>query len=446
MIKDIRLKGFKKKKGNLKSWGNFPKIESNIIKFNKNKNLKEIIKTNNKIIIYGNGGSYGDSALGSNVIYREKKNKILSFKKKEGLLHVEAGVLLSEILNEFVPKGWFLKVTPGRKYITVGGAIASDVHGKNHHIDGCFSETLKEFQIMLPNGSLVNCSKKLKPELFKATCGGMGLTGVILSAKIFLKKINSTNLETEIVKTKNLKETFEFFEFNKKKTYSYAWINTSAQSNSTGKGLCTTGEFKNDGCLDFKTKKKISLPDFFPDFFINSLTTKLFNFINYNRFIKKYTKRTISIENFFYPLDTIANWNRIYGKNGFIQYHFILPKKNSLNGMKKILKKILKSEHKSFLAVMKLHKKENKNYLSFPLEGFSLAIDFKIKDGLFNFLKELDKIVLKFNGRIYLTKDSRVNEKVFKQGYPKINDFIKFRKNNKMTEKFQSNQSKRLGF
>ena len=431
-------------KKNITTWGNYLKVKSNIYNSYQEKKLKKFVKKNNKIISYGNGGSYGDSPLGSNIIFI-KKNKIINFHKKKGLLNVEAGVLLSKILNEFVPKGWFLKITPGRKYITVGGAIASDVHGKNHHIEGCFSESIKEFKLILANGKLITCSKKLTPDLFKATCGGMGLTGIIVSAKIYLKKINSSNLDSKIIKTKNLKETLNLFEHYINKPYLVGWINTSAKDNLIGKSICNIAEFRNDGNLKFKTKQTFSIPFFFPDFFINNITIKLFNFLYYNKFINKISKKIVSLENFFYPLDKISNWNRIYGKKGFIQYHFILPKKNSLKGIREVLKMILKSDHKSFLTVLKLHGKKNDNYLSFPLEGFSLAIDFKVKNGLFNFLKEIDKVVIKFDGRIYLTKDSRVSEKVFKKGYPKVLTFKKFRKKNKMNIKFQSNQSKRLG-
>ena len=176
---------------NLMSWGMYPKIKSTVFKFDKKKTLRKIINEHDKLIPYGNGRSYGDSALSSNIINVRPKDYFIDFNEETGLLHVQTGVLLSEILESFVPRGWFLKVTPGTKFITVGGAIASDIHGKNHHVEGCFSECIKEFKIMLADGEVVVCSKETTSELFKATCGGQGLTGIILDAKIYLKKIHS---------------------------------------------------------------------------------------------------------------------------------------------------------------------------------------------------------------------------------------------------------------
>lgn len=180
---------------------------------------------------------------------------MLNFDESTGLLHCQAGIMLSEIIEIFVPKGWFLKITPGTKLITIGGAIASDVHGKNHHIEGCFSECVEEFSLMLANGEIKKCSKTNNAELFKATCGGMGLTGIILDAKISLKKINSQYIEQITIKTKNLKETFDAFEKYSNKPYSVAWIDCLAKDNEIGKCLLMVGDFENDGNLNFKSKK-----------------------------------------------------------------------------------------------------------------------------------------------------------------------------------------------
>ena len=197
---------------NLNSWGMYPIIKNeNIVLQNKN-DLKNRLLEDKNYIPFGNGRSYGDSALSQNIIYCKPYNYFLDFDETTGLLHCQSGVLLSEIIESFVPKGWFLKVTPGTKLITIGGAIASDVHGKNHHVEGCFSSCVQEFKLMLPNGEIKICSSLENEELFKATCGGMGLTGVILDAKISLKKINSKYIKQTTIKTKNLKETFEAFE------------------------------------------------------------------------------------------------------------------------------------------------------------------------------------------------------------------------------------------
>jgi len=427
------------------SWGNYPKVSNTVFNFKTLLNLKEITQKYSELIPHGHGRSYGDSALSKNIIQVRSHNYFISFDKDTGLLHVQAGVLLSEILNSFIPRGWFLKVTPGTKLITVGGAIASDVHGKNHHIAGCFSESVTMFRLMLPDGEIVECSKQENTELFKATCGGMGLTGVILDAKIQLKTINSQYIDQTTIKTSNLKETFEAFETYRDKPYSVAWIDCLAKGNEMGKCLLMVGDFCDNGRLDYQTKKNLSIPFNFPALALNKFTVKAFNWLYYGKVRKKISQQQVDIDTFFYPLDAIGHWNRIYGKNGFTQYQFILPKENSYDGLDGILKAISNSGKGSFLAVLKLYGPANDNYLSFPLEGYSLALDFKIEKGLFELLDELDKIVVKYQGRIYLAKDVRVSKEAFEQGYPKINAFRALRKKYHMNEKFVSLQSQRIG-
>ena len=430
---------------NLNSWGMYPKIKNTIFKFSSTKTLRDILKKKKTFIPFGNGRSYGDSALNQNIIHTKGYDYFLNFDEETGLLHVQSGVLLAEILESYVPKGWFLKVTPGTKLITVGGAIASDIHGKNHHVEGCFSESVKEFEIILPSGEQVLCSKDTKPELFKATCGGMGLTGVIVNVKIYLKKINSQYIDQITIKTKNLEETFKAFEEYKDKPYSVAWIDCLAKANNRGKCLLMVGDFRNDGDLKYKKKSQVTIPFMFPSFALNNWSVRIFNWLYYGKVKERISKQKVDIDTFFYPLDSIEKWNRIYGKNGFTQYQFILPKEHSYEGLKEILDMISKSGKGSFLAVLKLYGKENSNWLSFPIEGYSLALDFKIDKGLFILLEQLDEVVVRYNGRIYLTKDVRVNKETFEKGYPEIETFRAFRKENKMDEKFQSLQSRRVG-
>ncbi|QFR43192.1 FAD-binding oxidoreductase [Sulfurimonas xiamenensis] len=424
------------------SWGMYPKIITKKFALRDRESLKNYLEKTTEFIPYGNGRSYGDSALNENIIYCKNYNNFLNFDEQNGMLTCQAGVLLSEILDSIVKRGWFLKVTPGTKLITLGGAIASDVHGKNHHIEGCFSECVEELTIMLPDGETKVCKKG--DELFYATCGGMGLTGVILSAKISLKKINSKNINQTTIKTKNLKETFEAFEKYQDMPYSVAWIDCLAKDDEIGKCLLMVGDFADDGDLDYKSKKKLSIAFNFPSFTLNNLSVKAFNWLYYAKAKDGVSKQKVDINSFFYPLDAIGNWNRIYGKNGFTQYQFILPKESSFEGLKEILSKISDSGKGSFLAVLKLYAKENNNYLSFPMEGYSLALDFKIEEGIFELLDALDEVVVKYGGRIYLTKDVRVSKETFEKGYPQIEKFREFRKNNSMDTKFNSLQSKRV--
>lgn len=429
----------------LHSWGNYPKINNTVLPCKQQDDLSNIIKNSKSLIPCGNGRSYGDSALNKTIVDIKPLNDFLNFDDNSGLLHIQAGVLLSEILEIYIPQGWFLKITPGTKFITVGGAIASDVHGKNHHIEGCFSQSIKDFRLMLADGSVITCSQDENKELFNATCGGMGLTGVILDARIFLKKINSKYIDQTTIKTGDLRETFDAFEQYSQYSYSVAWIDCLAKGNNTGRCLLSVGEFRNDNILDYKPTIRTGFPFFLPSFFLNTLTVKIFNFLYYGRVRKKITKQKVDIDQFFYPLDAIKNWNKIYGKKGFIQYQFVLPKKDSYDGMSEILNAIAKSGKGSFLAVLKLHGKNNDNFLSFPLEGYSLALDFKIEPDLFNLLDKLDNIVLKYKGRIYLAKDARVSMSTFEQGYPDIAKFREIRKKYALDKKFTSLQSNRIG-
>ncbi len=427
---------------NLFSWGMYPKIKSTVFSLRDTESLRAYTEKTEEFIPYGNGRSYGDSALNDNILYAKPYNNFLAFDAQEGILECQAGVLLSEILDAFVKRGWFLKVTPGTKLITIGGAIASDVHGKNHHVEGCFSECVEEMTLMLPDGEIKSCKKG--DALFHATCGGMGLTGVILSAKIALKKINSKHINQTTIKTKNLKETFEAFEKYEDIPYSVAWIDCLAQNEEIGKCLLMVGDFANDGDLEYKSKKKFTIPFTFPSFALNNLTVKAFNWLYYAKAPEGVSKQKVDIDTFFYPLDAIGDWNKIYGSGGFTQYQFILPKESSYEGLKEILGKISASGKGSFLAVLKLYGKANDNYLSFPMEGYSLALDFKIEAGLFELLDTLDEVVVRYGGRIYLTKDVRVSRETFEKGYPFIETFRTFRKENNMDKKLQSLQSKRV--
>jgi len=429
----------------ISGWGGYPKLTLNLISIINEMHLKKIIPSIGNFITRGNGRSYGDSALSLTCISNIKNNKILEFDNKTGVIRCESGILLSEIIEIFVPRGWFLKITPGTKLITLGGAIASDVHGKNHHKDGCFSTSLIEIRLMLSDGSIVNCSQQRHKELFLATCGGMGLTGVILEATFSLKAILSKNIKQTTIKTKNLYQTFDAFEKYADATYSVAWIDCLSRGEAIGRSLLMTGEFSDDGDLSYSPKKTISVPFNLPSIVLNYFSVKLFNALYYFKAKSGVSYQNVRLDSFFFPLDSINSWNRIYGRNGFVQYQFILPKKESLEGLTKILERISDKGLGSFLAVLKLYGKENENYLSFPMEGYSLALDFKIQKGLFDFLKELDHIVLEYNGRIYLAKDSRIGKSVFEKGYPNIEQFRGLRKSRGMKERFTSLQSERLG-
>lgn len=422
-----------------RSWGNFPSIAKQANVFS-----DKLILNDKNSIARGNARSYGDSALAETMIDMRKHNLMLSFDETSGILHCQSGILLADIISTFLPKGWFPLVSPGTKFITIGGAIASDVHGKNHHKVGSFNECLLEFALRLPNGTVINCSPKNHADFFHATVGGMGLTGIILDAKIELQKVESQFIEQRTIRTNNLLETFDQFEKYKHSTYSVAWIDCLAKNKSIGRSIITIGEHAHDNNLAYQIKNKLPFPIYAPSFCINTLSIKLFNFLYYHRISQKESLQTVSIDSFFYPLDGIADWNRAYGKQGFLQYQFVLPIENSYDGMLAVLQEISKSGLGSILTVLKLMGEENKNYLSFPKKGYTLAIDFKNNDKSKALFKILDKIIVHYGGRFYLAKDARVSKEIFELGYPNINKFREFRKEHQLIDYFNSMQSQRL--
>ncbi len=430
---------------NFQSWGRYPKVPNTVHEFNQPEDLQVLISQYKQQIPYGNGRSYGDSALNEELIYMKPHRYIKEFDEDAGVLHCESGLLLSEILDVFVSRGWFLVATPGTKFVTVGGAIASDVHGKNHHLVGAFSDSLIEFTLMLPNGEIKTCSKTKNVELFQATCGGMGLTGVILDVKLYLQPIKSAQINQTTIKTKNLAETFAAFDEYADATYSVAWIDCMAKGDQLGRCLLMLGEHAEGGGLDYAGSSKLNMPIELPSKTLNNYTVKAFNALYYGKVRKSKLRNQIGIDPFFYPLDSITNWNRIYGRNGFTQYQFVLPQESSEAGLTKILQQIASSGKGSFLAVLKLFGKGNENWLSFPKKGYTLALDFKIEASVFELLDKLDDIVVEHGGRIYLAKDGRISRSNFETGYDKIDQFRELREKYQMNEHFNSVQSNRLG-
>ena len=429
-------------KQQVSNWGNFPVVEKEMRSEDSLAKIQEYVRNHHEIIARGNGRCYGDAALAENIFSTKRLNKFISFDRLNGIIECESGVLLSEVLEVIIPQGYFLYVTPGTKYITIGGAIASDVHGKNHHAEGCFSEYVVEFSLLNEKGEVLNCSRSENADKFWATIGGMGLSGIILSAKFKLKNIETSFIRQERIKAENLDEIFRLFDESESWTYNVAWIDCLQKGENLGRSILMRGEhaFKHELPVNLQNnplqlQKKISpkIPFFFPGFVLNNLTVKLFNFLYFKKQSKKMVKNIVHFEDFFYPLDVVTDWNRIYGKNGFIQYQLVLPKATGKEGMKEILETIAASGNGSFLAVLKLFGKANEEaYNSFPIEGYTLALDFKMNAKLKNLVEKLDKIVESYGGRIYLTKDS--------MSKPTLLNYLK----NVNNSKFVSLQSKRI--
>lgn len=424
------------------NWGNYPIVEKEMRSEDSFQKIKEFVLTHNEVIARGNGRCYGDASLGEYIFSTKKLNKFISFDRLNGIIECESGVLLSDVLEIAVPQGYFLYVTPGTKFVSVGGAIASDVHGKNHHSEGCFSEYVIEFKLMIENGDIITCSREENSEKFWSTIGGMGLTGIILTAKFRLKNIQTAYIRQESIKAENLDEIFRLFEESESWTYNVAWIDCLQKGKHIGRSILMRGEHAfqhelpqkfRDQPLRLKKKFEPKVPFYFPGFVLNAFTVKIFNYFYFKKQSKKEVTDFIDYETFFYPLDFVKDWNRIYGKSGFIQYQMMIPKEKGKEGMRKILETIANSGNGSFLAVLKLYGKENPHaYNSFPFEGYSLALDFKVNSKLRKLIDRLDDIVEEYHGKIYLTKDSMSRSS--------LTNYLK----NVQSSKFVSLQHKRI--
>ncbi len=429
----------------LHGWGRYPVIEARTPTFESAAEAARLLSGPGRWIAHGLGKSYGDSALNPQVLMTRRFNKLLHFDARAGVVTCESGTTLAELIDVFLPRGWFPQVVPGTKLITVGGAIASDVHGKNHHAAGCFSTSVVCLKLMLPDGSVLTCSRDENRDLFQATCGGMGLTGLILEAVIRLQPVRSAYIKETVIRCANLTEAFGQFENHRATPYSVAWIDCLAKGNALGRSVLMVGDHADDGRMELPAAKPAAVPIDFPGFLLNRYSVSLFNHLYFHIHPRRMAHRIKPIDAFFFPLDRIANWNRMYGSRGFTQYQFVLPKQASLAGLKTILTRVARSGIGSFLAVLKLFGPENQNHLSFPMEGYTLALDFKIQPRLFPLLDELDRMVIDHGGRLYLTKDVRMRPETFKEGYPRAEAFAAVRASHHLSEKLTSLQSLRLG-
>ena len=439
----------------LSNWGNFPKTDAEVRTFGNTAEARLATEDWKQLIPRGLGRCYGDSSLAPHVISTLHNNRFLEFDQERGILRCQSGLSFAEILEVIVPAGWFLPVTPGTKFITLGGAIAADVHGKNHHSEGSFSQHLDHLVLMAAGGELYSCSRTENPSIFWATCGGMGLTGLILEGTFRLKKIETAYIVEESSKARNVDELYKLFESSGDFTYSVAWIDCLAKGKHLGKGILLNGEHAKTGDLDKPKQKqaplvlppkgKLSIPFNLPSFTINPATVKVFNTLFYAKGKGGQHRHLVDYDTYFYPLDGLHHWNRVYGRKGFVQYQFAIPPSAGLEGMVKILEAISKYRLPSFISVLKYFGNGPTGMIGFPMEGYMLALDFPVTKGLFGKLDRLDEIVLSLGGRLYLTKDSRMAAGMFQASYTRLEEFRAVRKGLDPSGKFQSLQSARLG-
>ncbi len=410
----------------------------------------------NPRVVRGLGRSYGDQSIDpeATVANTRRLNHFLGFDEATGVLVCQAGVSLADIINILAPRGWFPVVNPGTKHVTVGGAIANDIHGKGHHRDGSFARCVRSFTILLADGRVLTASREVHSNLFWANFGGLGLLGVILTVTLQLERIETTYYAQKAIRVGGLDAMLEALQaYDQHYRYSVAWINPQAKHQRLGEGVLTVGNQAARDDLPRKLRQqpllvhenpRLQVPFFLPNFSLNPVTLTV---LNQMIFRMQNSSNPISHYNkFLFPLDFVHHWNRGYGRRGFVQYQFVVPTE-SASAIRPILRTIAASRCLPFLNVLKKMGPETHPdaVLSFPQEGFTLAIDFPVTKHLPALARTLDQRVLEAGGRIYLGKDALLDESTFRLMYPRYADWLRIKLEYDPENRFTSSLANRLG-
>jgi len=438
----------------LSGWGRYPRAECEVRRPRDMRALQAVLgEAGESLIARGNGRAYGDSALNpARTLDMRGFDRILAFDPATGQVVAEAGVLLADLIDVFLPRGWFPAVTPGTKFVSVGGAIASDVHGKNHHTHGSFGAFVDWVDVLCPDGEIRRAGPDDDAELFGWTVGGMGLTGVILRAAVRLTPVESGWIRQTMLPAANLERAMTLFEHAQDATYSVGWIDCLATGRSTGRSLVMLGEHarldelgereRADRWVE-KRKRAKAVPLDFPGFALNRWSVKAFNLLYYANGRRQAGEALIDFDTYFYPLDAMLEWNRIYGRKGFAQFQCVLPLDASEAGLTALLAEIARSGQASFLAVLKRMGKQESRF-SFPMEGYTLALDFPMRASTPALFAELERIAIDHGGRFYLAKDSQLTAERLRAADARTEAFTAMRSASGAGARFHSLQSERL--
>ncbi len=374
-------------------------------------------------LAFGCGRSYGDSCLAASdhVLATRQMDRVLAADWEKGIILAQSGLTLDELIRMALPRGFFLPVTPGTKFVTLGGAVANDIHGKNHHLMGTFGRHVRRLVVYRSDEGIAECSSTIRPGLFAATIGGLGLTGIILAVEVTLQKVASSVIEQRMVKFRGLDEFFEISrEYDASHAYTVAWVDCLATGQSMGRGYYIAGNHATDGPLEVAPRNRLAIPVDPPFSLVNRLSLRVFNTLYYHRHHKREIASRVGYDPFFFPLDDILHWNRIYGRAGFQQYQCVVPQQRARETLRAVLQQISRSGAGSFLAVVKrCGGLASPGLLSFPLEGTSLALDFpqraEANECLFG---KLAGLIHEAGGRLYPAKDSHMSGAHFRQAYP----------------------------
>jgi FAD/FMN-containing dehydrogenase len=414
----------------VKSWGQLPFATGELIELRDRSRLAIDIAASKKPgLAIGNCRSYGDVGLNDLGPLWDMRglDRFLAFDDESGILHCEAGVTLQNINRLTLPRGWFIAVTPGTQFVTVGGAIANDVHGKNHHRTGTFGNHVRDLRLLRTDGSEQICSPTLSSNLFNATLGGMGLTGIIADASIQLQRAGSEWLEVETLAFDRLDDFFELSRTSETNwEYAVSWIDCQAE----GRGIFSRGNHLPAAAAEhYHRRKPLRVPLTPPLSLINGLSLRAFNALYFRMNQRRAGRSLQHYLPFFYPLDNILEWNRLYGPKGFYQYQSVVPPVNARDATAEMLRAISTSGMGSPLAVLKTFGTSNSpGLMSFPMEGTTLALDFpNAGEKTLRLFARLDAIVRAAKGRIYPAKDARMPRDLFEEGYPRLDEFLKYR-------------------
>ncbi len=416
----------------LSGWGKTPaSFPAKLIQPTSDQEILEVLSGPLRTAPRGLGRSYGDAAqiAAGLVLDLTRLKPTFELDEKTGLLTVSAGYSLGEILERTLPRGWFIPVTPGTRFVTVGGAVASDVHGKNHHRDGSFSMHLSNLELLTPSGAMTLTSSD---PAFAATAGGMGLTGVVSKITVKLLAVETSLIRAVTVPTRSLAETFEAMTRDDEYTYAVAWIDATATGSRLGRGLASFGEHAKidelfgrtiDQPLAYHPKAVATIPVSAPSQLLNPLTVRLFNSAWFQAGAARCGEKITSLDGFFYPLDAVGSWNRLYGRRGFLQYQVVVPY-GSEELIETIIGRLAAGGHPSFLSVLKRFGEQSMGLLSFPKPGWTLALDIPAKrPGLGELLRDFDRRVAAAGGRVYLAKDGRLDPELLETMYPNLRKF-----------------------
>lgn len=434
----------------LSGWGRFPKVEGRLSAPRDEAALAALVAEGG-ITPHGMGRAYGDAALGAHTVSSRHFDRMIAFDPETGQLVAEAGVTLDDIIKAFLPRGWFPAVTPGTRFVSLGGAIAADVHGKNHHVEGSFGAFVDWIELMGADGTVTRT--EAGEDLFRWTLGGMGLTGMILRAAIRLRRVETGWIRQTTQAAPSLDAALAAFEETYSATYSMAWIDCVASGPRLGRSIVMTGEHAT--LADLPPAKRRTpfagaraftprVPFDFPSFVLNPLTIRAFNTAYYWNGARQAGQSLVGWESFFYPLDAVLEWNRIYGRRGFMQFQCVVPLASGAVGLKAILGAISAVGAGSFLAVLKRFGPQESR-ISFPMEGYTLALDFPMTQRSLDLMPRLDRITADHGGRFYLAKDSRISAETLRRTDPRWEEFAALRREQGLDRAFRSAQSERLG-